>query len=363
MPPLFKQPVVVIGKGGIDEFAYRPAPWGRLASVLPENAARGGQDAGAAAGGVRVDMLLVGQAVVVHIGVVGRGIEGPIPAIGRVGQGRHLRGVRAVGNVVDPAAGKDARGAGGSGEGAAFGAGQDDRDLRSGHGLVGGLGHAIGVRVAANGDEDSLVVRLAAGAGLEHDVPNIHVVGIADRPLVVEVGYRYVGGIHAVVVGVCARRGRGDNRVGDVAIGLRVVLAVHGDRLRQIPMGRGEGEGETCRWRTAAGGDQPLGGVAGGDVDGHVARRLRGEDHGERGRLARLRGHQPSGRADSDGGGNEWRSAGAAVIKLGDLAVRQRAVPDRHLVDPAVDGEVAAIGVIAFADQQRVGGVRHRIRV
>ena len=115
--------------------------------------------------------------------------------------------------------------------------------------------------------------------------------------VVFEVRDRHVGdarGGERVVASVGARHIARDDRVRDVAVGLRVVAAGHGDGLRDAPV-RG-GEDELPRRNRA------LGRVARGDRDEDVgARRLVQDDREARG-AAGLGGLQAGRRVDGDAG-------------------------------------------------------------
>src|SRR5207253_2589172 len=95
-------------------------------------------------------------------------------------------------------------------------------------------------------------------------------------------------GVQAVVVGVAAGGCRGDDAVGDVAVVHEVVHTGDRDGLGDVPVARGEG-GAGRRDRT-------LGGVVGGQPDGHVGSGCRVEHHREGGRAARFAGVAADGR-------------------------------------------------------------------
>ena len=82
--------------------------------------------------------------------------------------------------------------------------------------------------------------------------------------VIVGVRHRDVARVDAVVVRVGARRRRGHDRVGDIAVDDRVVDAGHRHGLRHVPVG--VREGEACRT------DGPFRRVARGQADRHVRR-------------------------------------------------------------------------------------------
>ncbi len=202
---------------------------------------------------------------------------------------------------------------------------------------------------------------------------------IADQPVrkarvVVHVGHQDILRVEPRVERVAANCRVKDDGVRHIEILVLVVDAGHGDRLRHIPIGRGEGEGETCRWRTAAGGDQPLGGVAGPHADCHLRRRLRVEHHGERGRPAAFRGREPLNWA----GGNARRVAVhvdgrngrrlAVIVRVGAGGGKGDPVKDIAIVDKVVearDGDRPRLVPVGRCEHQAgrregglVGGLR-----